>query len=171
MHRPMADMKLLALLPLSLLAVSCFPTDYYGKPLPPYREGAPRTPYDARGRGPGPQAPDPYAPGPNSPGAYGTEGETGQFEPVPGRNGPQPPPPVAPRPTSPRIDPDIDAPDSQPAPAPAPAPRPTYPDAKRTANPNQVISPYAPYNVIDVEGFKSGALAKDPSNGKIFRVP
>jgi hypothetical protein len=160
----MADMKLLALLPLSLLAVSCFPTDYYGEPLPPYRN----QPYNANGPGgrrPGPNAPGPYAPG------MGADTETGQFEPVPGGNGPQSPPPVAPRPTSPRIDPDMDVQDSSPAPAPTPAPRPTYPDAKRTANPNQVISPYAPYNVIDVEGFKSGALAKDPSNGKIFRVP
>ena len=53
-----------------------------------------------------------------------------------------------------------------------PAPnREQYPTAQTTANPNQVLSPYAPYNVIDVEGFKSGQLAKDPSNQKIFRVP
>ena len=57
---------------------------------------------------------------------------------------------------------------------PQPEPRPTrarYPTAERTNNPNQVLSPYAPYNVIDVEGFRSGQLAKDPSNGKIFRIP
>jgi len=47
----------------------------------------------------------------------------------------------------------------------------TYPNAQRTADPNQVISPYAPYNIIDVEGFRSGQLARDPSNQKIFRVP
>lgn len=46
-----------------------------------------------------------------------------------------------------------------------------YPIATRTANPNQVLSPYEPFNVIDVEGFKSGQLARDPSNKKIFRVP
>ncbi|NJM38745.1 MAG: hypothetical protein HC845_13235 [Akkermansiaceae bacterium] len=46
-----------------------------------------------------------------------------------------------------------------------------YPVAERTANPNQVRSPYEPYNVIDVEGFTSGQLARDPSNQKIFRVP
>jgi len=166
----MADMKLLVLLPLSLLAVSCFPAEPYAQQRPPYRDGEPYYPYGPGGRGPGPQAPGPYAPGPYAPG-MGAEGETGQFEPVPGRNSPQPPPPVAPRPTSPRIDPDMDVTDSGPAPAPTPAPRPSYPDAKRTSNPNQVISPYAPYNVIDVEGFKSGSLAKDPSNGKIFRVP
>lgn len=52
-----------------------------------------------------------------------------------------------------------------------PRTRDTYPTAERTANPYQVLSPYKPYNVIDVEGFRSGQLAKDPSNGKIFRVP
>ncbi|MFT3991325.1 MAG: hypothetical protein QM680_07930 [Luteolibacter sp.] len=46
-----------------------------------------------------------------------------------------------------------------------------YPTAERTSNPDQVISPYAPYNVIDVAGFRSGQLARDPSNQKIFRVP
>jgi hypothetical protein len=50
-------------------------------------------------------------------------------------------------------------------------PREQYPVAERTDNPNRVLSPYAPFNVIDVEGFRSGQLAKDPSNGKIFRVP
>jgi len=50
-------------------------------------------------------------------------------------------------------------------------PRDQYPVAQRTDNPNRVLSPYKPYNVIDVEGFRSGQLAKDPSNGKIFRVP
>jgi hypothetical protein len=61
-----------------------------------------------------------------------------------------------------------------PAPSPSPAPAPMiggYPSAQATANPNQVLSPYEPYNVIDVEGFKSGQLARDPSNQKIFRIP
>jgi len=62
--------------------------------------------------------------------------------------------------------------DSNPSPAnPSPAARKEYPVAERTNKPDQVLSPYAPYNVIDVAGFKSGQLAKDPSNGKIFRVP
>ena len=47
----------------------------------------------------------------------------------------------------------------------------SYPTAERTGDPNRVLSPYAPYNVIDVEGFRPGQLAKDPSNGKIFRIP
>jgi hypothetical protein len=46
-----------------------------------------------------------------------------------------------------------------------------YPTAKKAANPNEVISPYEPYNIIDVEGFRSGQLARDPSNNQIFRVP
>ncbi len=46
-----------------------------------------------------------------------------------------------------------------------------HPVAQPTANPNHVISPYSPFNVINVEGFRSGQLAKDPSNGKIFRIP
>jgi hypothetical protein len=46
-----------------------------------------------------------------------------------------------------------------------------YPVARRTDNPNYVIIPYEPYNVIDVSGFRSGDLARDPGTGKIFRVP
>jgi len=46
-----------------------------------------------------------------------------------------------------------------------------YPVARPTTTPNQVISPFEPHNVIDVEGFRSGQLARDPSNKKIFRVP
>ena len=55
-------------------------------------------------------------------------------------------------------------------PAPPP-PAADYPVARRTAKPNEVISPFPPYNVIDVTGFRSGQLARDPSNKKIFRVP
>ena len=46
-----------------------------------------------------------------------------------------------------------------------------YPTARSTANPNEVISPYEPYDIINVEGFRSGQLARDPINKKIFRVP
>ena len=58
-----------------------------------------------------------------------------------------------------------------PTPPPTPPTRDEYPVAERTANANHVISPYAPYNVINIEGFRSGQLAKDPSNQKIFRIP
>lgn len=69
--------------------------------------------------------------------------------------------------------------DISPPPEPQPEPPPptaagNYPTAKPTANPTEVISPYEPYNVIDISGpppFKSGQLARDPSNQKIFRVP
>lgn len=55
--------------------------------------------------------------------------------------------------------------------SPATKPKTEYPVAQKTSNPNRVISPYAPYNVVDVEGFRSGQLARDPGNKKIFRVP
>lgn len=92
----------------------------------------------------------------------------------------RPNPPYAPREVTPEAR--TTSPDPYPelAPAPAPAPRPLaptppaaggYPTATRTANPNEVLSPYEPFNVIDVEGFQSGKLVRDPSNKKIFRVP
>jgi len=154
----MADMKSLVLLPLALLAASCIPAEPYRDQRPPMRNGEPCYPY-----GPG------GAPAGQAAGA-GTE--TGTFEPIPPAGGTAgTPPQQQPRnagPQAPQIDPygnpDPDA-------APQPIPRLDPPVAKRTANPNEVISPFAPYNVIDVEGFKSGQLAKDPSNKKIFRVP
>jgi hypothetical protein len=90
-----------------------------------------------------------------------------------------PPPRFKPRPPLPpeRLDPygETMDPYGNPPPNPPPPQQPTrpgeYPTATRTANPNEVISPFAPYNVIDVEGFRSGQLARDPSNNQIFRVP
>lgn len=67
----------------------------------------------------------------------------------------------------------VDPPDIGQNPAP-PTPADPYPTAKPTQNPTEVISPFPPYNVIDIAGpppFKSGQLARDPSNQKIFRVP
>ena len=49
--------------------------------------------------------------------------------------------------------------------------RDPYPMAQRTNIPNQVISPYPPYNVMDVTDVRSGQLARDPKTGEIFRVP
>ncbi len=64
---------------------------------------------------------------------------------------------------------DADQPYGQPPPPPT---RPgEYPTATRTENPNEVISPYEPFNRIDVSDFTSGQLARDPHNQKIFRVP
>lgn len=68
----------------------------------------------------------------------------------------------------PTYQPLTDTPPQPDTPPPSPG---EYPTAQRTANPNQVISPYPPHNVIDVEGFTSGQLARDPSNRQIFRVP
>ena len=92
---------------------------------------------------------------------------------------PPPPPRFQPRPPYPPEQVEPYGMDDQ-APAPPnfsqpPPPPPTatggYPTATRTANPDQVLSPYEPYNVIDVAGFASGKLVRDPSNQKIFRVP
>ena len=85
----------------------------------------------------------------------------------------RPNPPYAPRPVDPYGTPyDVSPP---PAPTPQPPPPPTatggYPTGTRTDNPDQVLSPYEPFNVIDVAGFASGKLVRDPSNQKIFRVP
>ena len=147
----MADMmKSLGLLPLALAATSCIPSVPYDQQRPPYRNGEAYYPY-----GPGPRMNQEQGPGPDS--------ESGRYEQIPNGNEP---PPVQPR-NSPEPQGDND---SEPAPA-APKPRQEYPTAERTEQPGRVLSPYKPYNVIDVEGFKSGQLAKDPSNGKIFRVP
>lgn len=48
---------------------------------------------------------------------------------------------------------------------------PEYPVARRTNDPDQVLSPFPPHQRIDVSGFGSGELARDPKTGKIFRVP
>jgi len=45
------------------------------------------------------------------------------------------------------------------------------PKATRSEKPGRVKSPFPPYGELDVSGMQSGSLAKDPSNGKIFRVP
>ncbi|QIF05617.1 hypothetical protein [Roseimicrobium sp. ORNL1] len=45
------------------------------------------------------------------------------------------------------------------------------PTGTKTDSPDFVRSPFPPHNKLDVTGMKPGALAKDPSNGKVFRVP
>ena len=85
----------------------------------------------------------------------------------------KPNPPYPPQPVDPygqTTDPAAPAPTPD-SPTPPPSRPGEYPTARTTADPNQVISPYEPFNVIDVEGFGSGQLARDPSNQKIFRVP
>jgi hypothetical protein len=95
---------------------------------------------------------------------------------------PVPPPRFKPNPPYPpqQVDPygqPVEPYNGQPdvAPLDNPAPPPTqpgeYPTARATAKPGEVVSPYEPYNTIDVSGFTSGQLARDPSNRKIFRVP
>jgi hypothetical protein len=89
---------------------------------------------------------------------------------------PAPPPRFKPNPPYPPEPVDPYGQDVSPPPAPDPDPPAPpapgeYPTAQRTNQPDQVISPYEPHNVIDVSGFRSGQLARDPSNKKIFRVP
>ena len=61
--------------------------------------------------------------------------------------------------------------------APSSQPR-NYPKGFKTTNPNQVISPYKPNNLIDIsknpktgQPFRSGDYVIDPSNNKIFQLP
>jgi hypothetical protein len=42
---------------------------------------------------------------------------------------------------------------------------------RKTSKPGRVISPYAPYNELDVAGLPSGSLALDPTTQKVFQVP
>lgn len=147
----MADMKPFVLLPLALLVSSCYYPVPYAQQRPPQRNGEPYYPYH---RGPRPPM-DRYQPmdrnTPPPPQAYDERRDTYDDR----------------RDT-------YDEPEVEETPAPsAPQPqgRKDYPVAERTDKPGMVLSPYSPYNVIDVEGFQSGDLAKDPSNGKIFRVP
>lgn len=57
------------------------------------------------------------------------------------------------------------------SPPPPPSGGSSYPYAEKTSTRGEVISPYAPYNVIDVRGLRSGSLALDPSCNKAFRIP
>ena len=111
--------------------------------------------------------PDPYGPydrpysGPQGPGAQ-------DFGPYGNPNGPRPPqndPYENPEPSYGQQgiqDPNYGG--QPPVNPPTRVDPPKYPMAEKTKNPNEVLSPYAPYNVIDVSGFRSGQLAKDPSN-------
>lgn len=46
-----------------------------------------------------------------------------------------------------------------------------YPIAVRAEKPGFLKSPYEPFNQLDATGLTSGSLARDPTTGKIFRVP
>jgi hypothetical protein len=106
----------------------------------------------------------PPKPPPRAPGLYGRSGPTAYETRDDYRTE---------RPNDYRGDADYDTPpgDFDQRPPARPTTPGSYPVARRTANPDQVISPFSPFNVIDVEGFKSGQLARDPSNQQIFRIP
>ncbi len=42
---------------------------------------------------------------------------------------------------------------------------------KKTAVPGRVVSPYPPYQELDVTGLASGSLALDPTTDKVFEIP
>jgi hypothetical protein len=46
-----------------------------------------------------------------------------------------------------------------------------YPLASRAEKPGFLKSPFKPFNELDATGLASGSLARDPTTGKIFRVP
>lgn len=49
--------------------------------------------------------------------------------------------------------------------------KPDFPTATATKDPGVVLSPYPPYDLLDVKGMAPGSLAKDPATGQVFRVP
>ena len=49
--------------------------------------------------------------------------------------------------------------------------RDRYPVGRLTGRPGFVVSPYSPYNRIDVRGIPRGAQVEDPSTGRIFINP
>lgn len=73
--------------------------------------------------------------------------------------------------------PDVTTPSQKepPAPATVPSPKPSdgrdIPVATKASKPGRVKVPFPPYNELDVSGMVSGSLAKDPTSGKVFRVP
>jgi hypothetical protein len=42
---------------------------------------------------------------------------------------------------------------------------------QKTNKPGRVVSPYAPYNELDITGLPAGSLALDPTTQKVFQVP
>jgi len=49
--------------------------------------------------------------------------------------------------------------------------KPDFPTATATKDSGVVLSPYPPYDLLDVKGMASGSLAKDPATGQVFRIP
>ncbi len=55
---------------------------------------------------------------------------------------------------------------SKPVPSPS-----SFPLGTRSTRAGFVKSPYEPFNELDATGLYAGMLARDPTTGKIFRVP
>jgi hypothetical protein len=45
------------------------------------------------------------------------------------------------------------------------------PTATQGSRSGRVKIPFPPYSELDVSGMPSGSLAKDPTSGRIFRIP
>lgn len=46
-----------------------------------------------------------------------------------------------------------------------------FPKGTATSKPGRVVSPYEPFNELDVQGLPSGSLALDPTTQKVFKIP
>lgn len=73
-------------------------------------------------------------------------------------------PPPSPKPPEPG--PTLSKPASEP-----PATTGSFLKGKRTGKAGRVISPYPPYQELDVTGLSSGSLALDPTTQKVFEIP
>jgi hypothetical protein len=77
-------------------------------------------------------------------------------------------------PQTPKPDGDAKSPAQNPTKTAASKPTPSpssFPLGTRSARPGFVKSPYEPFNELDATGLYAGMLARDPTTGKIFRVP
>jgi len=92
--------------------------------------------------------------------------EEGNVVATPGQGGPGSTPP-----------PDVTDPEPPPSSYKTPPVKPEKPNtsnaptAQKGSVPGRVKNPFKPNEEIDVTGFPSGSLAKDPATGKVFRVP
>ena len=154
------------------------PGTRYREPQRPYAYGPAVPPYNQDIYGYGRRH---YRPVPESGGGYGVPPGYG-MPPYPDErsSGPRdyaPPPEQRSFPPS-----DVDVPDadrsgpsrSAPPPTRQESPSPSsgeHPTATKTGKPGRVKVPFPPYRELDVSGMASGSLARDPTSGKIFRVP
>lgn len=168
---PMIHWRLIAAFLLSqALLSSCvyvppyYDDPYYADPYSPRAWPQPTPPYPPRDAYFGGYGYQPYPRGRRSewrrhpeahnyrptPEAYGSTGTAKEDSPIP----PAKVEPPAPAASSP---PKVDTKDVQ--------------TATPGSKPGRVKSPYPPHTELDVTGMKPGSLARDPSTGRVFRIP